>query len=74
MRRNNKNATECFNFPSITWGDDCLSKATVYRIFSEFSTGCRQEFSDASIAGRPKTANSSVNSNMVKNLIDEDPQ
>ncbi|CAF3419674.1 unnamed protein product, partial [Rotaria sp. Silwood2] len=58
---------ECLESLHKTFGDSCVSRATVYNWFAEFSRG-RDHFEDEPRAGRPRTAVTPENIEAVREL------
>ncbi|CAF1230540.1 unnamed protein product [Rotaria sp. Silwood1] len=58
---------ECLESLHKTFGDSCVSRATVYNWFAKFSRG-RDHFEDEPRAGRPRTALTPENIEAVREL------
>ncbi|CAF4372773.1 unnamed protein product [Rotaria sp. Silwood2] len=58
---------ECLESLHKTFDDSCVSRATVYNWFAEFSRG-RDHFEDEPRAGRPRTAVTPENIEAVREL------
>ncbi|CAF1257765.1 unnamed protein product [Rotaria sp. Silwood1] len=63
---------ECLESLHKTFGDSCVSRATVYNWFAEFSRG-RDHFEDKPCASRPRTAVTPENIEAVRELVNIDP-
>ncbi|CAF3751920.1 unnamed protein product [Rotaria sp. Silwood1] len=59
---------ECLESLHKTFGDSCVSRATVYNWFAEFSRG-RDHFEDKPCASRPRTAVTPENIEAVRELM-----
>jgi hypothetical protein len=72
-RRNNMTATDTLQFIHTAWGESSVSRATVFRLFSEFGTKKRASFDDADRCGRPKTVRPLENITAIRTMLEEDP-
>ena len=63
---------ECFQSLQRTFGDSCVSRATVYNWYAEFNRG-RGRFEDEPCGGRPRGAVIPENIEVVHQLISVDP-
>ncbi|KAL0829480.1 hypothetical protein ABMA28_004242 [Loxostege sticticalis] len=62
---------QCADRMLSAFGDEAPSKSTIYRSFAEFQRG-RDKLSDDPRQGRPKTAVTQENVDVVRKLIEED--
>ncbi|KAL0820759.1 hypothetical protein ABMA28_006579 [Loxostege sticticalis] len=62
---------QCIFLMLSAFGDEAPSKTTIYRWFAEFQRG-RVKLSDDPRQGRPKTAVTQENVDVVRKLIEED--
>lgn len=72
-RRNNLPPSQAHAFVTHAWGSECISIATVYRLYSEYESGERTSFHDAPRSGRPHDVRIKENVEMVKHLVDTNP-
>jgi len=63
---------ECLESLQKTFGDSCVSRATVYNWYAEFNRG-RDHFEDEPRVGRPSSAVTPENIEAVRQLINVDP-
>ena len=63
---------ECFESLQKTFGDSCVSRATVYNWYAEFKQE-RDHFEDEPRAGRLRSAATPENIEAVRQLINVDP-
>lgn len=63
---------ECLESLQKTFGDSCVSRATVYNWYAEFNRD-RDHFEDEPRVGRPRTAVTSENIEAVRQLVNIDP-
>ena len=63
---------ECFESLQKTFGDSCVSRATVYNWYAEFNRG-RAHCEDENSTGRPRSAVTPENIEAVRQLISVDP-
>ena len=70
--RNEMSATDTLQFIHNAWGEDSVSRASVYRLFSEFATEKRSSFCDAIRSGRPRSSRTEENIDSIKRILEED--
>ena len=63
---------ECFESLQKTFGDSCVSRATVYNWYAEFKRQ-RDHFEDEPSAGRPRSVVTAESIETVRQLINVDP-
>ena len=74
LRRNGKTQQEIHQLLQTAWGDESPSLATIYRLYSEFSTGSRGSFQDGERTGRPKSACTAEKVDEINMIIQCDPR
>ena len=63
---------ECLESLQKTFGESCVSRATVYNWYAEFNRG-RDHFEDEPRVGRPRSAVTPENIEVVRQLVNDDP-
>jgi len=66
-----RNATETYEMLKLVYGDDCLSRSSVFEWFSRFKDG-REDFEDDARSGRPKSVRTPELIEKVRQLIEND--
>jgi len=70
-RRNGMTAADTLQFIHSARGESSVSRSTVFRLFSEFSSGKRDSFEDADRNGRPKTGRTTENIDTIQDMLEE---
>lgn len=65
-----KSATETFQMMTKAYGELVMSRATVFRWYSQFSTG-KESFDDEQRCGRPSTTKTDENIARVSAVLNE---
>ncbi|CAF2243321.1 unnamed protein product [Rotaria magnacalcarata] len=70
--KNKLSHQECLESLQKTFGDSCVSRATVYNWYAEFNRD-RDHFEDEPRVGRPRSAVTPENIEAIRQLINDDP-